>query len=490
MSRFQTFFFVVLALCVPPARAATPDPLASGFAAPPRSAAPRTWWHWVDGNVSREGITLDLEAMKQAGIAGATVFNVSMHIPRGPVPFLSDRWRQLTAFAVKEAARLGMDLGIHNCAGWSSSAGPWITPEQSMQVIAWSEVRVRGPRAFDERLPPIKAPRKYEQVPYSRDIAVFAFRTPARRRERLADDGRFLAATGVIRKANFDPDPTPETSTPPVGRFVNLTSAMDRDGRLSWYVPDGDWTILRIGHVANGKTNHVAPAEGEGLEVDKLSREAVTAHWAGMMARVIADAGPLAGKTLNEVLIDSYEVGSQNWTPQFREEFRKRCGYDCFPWLPALTGIVVESQEKTARFLWDYRRTIADLYADNYFGTFATLARKAGMRLAVEAYGNGGFDDVEAAGRVDVPMGEFGAHGQGPVESVKLAASAGHIYGKPVIAAESFTTGDPRDALSLDPYSVKAVGDRMFCQGVNRCVFHTYVHQPWRGLVPGMTMGR
>lgn len=490
MSRSLTPFVVALALWAPCARAAAPDPLASGFADPPQSAAPRTWWHWVDGNVSQEGITLDLEAMKQAGIGGATMFNVSLGIPRGPVSFLSDRWRQLTAFATKEAARLGLDLGIHNCAGWSSSGGPWITPEHSMQVIAWSETRVRGPRAFYEGLPPIKALRRYEQVPYSRDIAVFAFRTPPIRREALPHDDRFLAATGVIRKNDFDPDPSLQPLTPPIRRFVNLTSALDSDGRLTWYVPQGDWTILRIGHVTNGKYNHVPPAEGEGLEVDKLSREAVTAHWEGMMALVIADAGPLAGKTLDEVLIDSYEVGSQNWTPRFREEFRKRRGYDCFPWLPALTGIVVESEEKSARFLWDYRRTIADLYAENYYGTFAALARKAGMKFAAEAYGNGGFDDVEAAGRADVPMGEFGAHGQGPIESVKLAASAGHVYGKPVIAAESFTTGDARDGWSLDPYSVKAVGDRMFCQGVNRCVFHTYAHQPWRALVPGMTMGR
>jgi hypothetical protein len=444
----------------------------------------------MDGNVSTIGITLDLEAMKQAGIAGATMFSISQGIPPGPVVFMSDRWRQMTSFAVKEAARLGLELGIHNCAGWSSSGGPWITAEHSMQVIAWSERNVHGPAVFDDLLPPLKAPRVYEKVPYSRDIAVFAFRTTAKRKT-VVNDGRFLGRTAVIRKDDLSPDPSFVAGGPAIaiGHFLDLTSALGADGKLTWHVPNGDWTILRIGHISNGKSNHFAPPGGEGLEVDKLSREALDAHWAGMMAKVISDAGPLAGKALREVLIDSYEVGSQNWTPRFREEFQKRRGYDCLRWLPAVTGLTVESNEKTARFLWDFRRTIADLYADNYYGYFGELCHRAGMKFVAEPYGNGGFDDIQSGGMTDIPMGEFGSHGNGPIESVKLAASIGHVYGRPVIAAESFTAGEAQDGWRIDPFSIKAMGDLMFCRGVNRYVFHTYAHQPWRTLVPGMTMG-
>jgi len=444
----------------------------------------------MDGNISKIGITLDLEAMKQAGIAGATMFSVSQSIPPGPVPFMSDRWRQLTSHAVNEAARLGIEVGIHNCAGWSSSGGPWISPEHSMQVIAWSEWNVHGPADFDDLLPPVKAPRVYEKVPYSRDIAVFAFRTLAKRKT-VAYDARFLARTGVIRKYGLDPEPSFLAGGPAIaiGRFLDLTGSLGADGRLAWHVPEGDWTILRIGHISTGKSNHFAPPEGEGLEVDKLSREALDAHWAGMMAKVISDAGPLAGKALREVVIDSYEVGSQNWTPRFREEFQKRRGYDCLRWLPAVTGLTVESNEKTERFLWDFRRTIADLYADNYYGYFGGLCHRAGMKAVTESYGNGGFDAIQSGGMADIPMGEFWSHANGPIEPVRLAASIGHVYGKPVIAAESFTAGEAQGAWRIDPFSIKAIGDLMFCNGVNRYVFHTYAHQPWRNLAPGMTMG-
>ncbi|MCX6896779.1 MAG: glycosyl hydrolase, partial [Verrucomicrobia bacterium] len=133
--------------------------------------------------------------------------------------------------------------------------------------------------------------------------------------------------------------------------IVDLTSRLGVDGKLSWNVPDGDWIILRVGYTPTGIQNHPVAKEGTGLECDKLSREAVVAHWAGMMDKVIKEVGPLVGKTLNSVHIDSYEVGSQNWTPKFRDEFQKRRGYDLLPFLPALRGRVVDSPEVTERFL-------------------------------------------------------------------------------------------------------------------------------------------
>src|SRR5450759_3035699 len=129
---FRRLLLVAVALCAVTARA---DSLEASFQNPPDSAKPHTWWHWMNGNVTKEGITADLEAMKRVGIGGAQIFNVDSGIPHGPVQFLSPEWRELFKHAVSEANRVGLELCVHNCAGWSSSGGPWNTPEHSMQRI-------------------------------------------------------------------------------------------------------------------------------------------------------------------------------------------------------------------------------------------------------------------------------------------------------------------------------------------------------------------
>ncbi len=443
---------IALFTLVAPGQGQSKDTLAQGFVNPPASARPHTWWHWMDGNVTKEGITADLEAMKQAGIGGAQLFTVAQGIPKGPVDYMSPLWREMTLHAVKEAGRLGIELCLHNCAGWSSSGGPWVKPEDAMQTLAWSSITVQGGRPINEQLPPIKAPSVSANVDYRRDVAVFAYQPGSAVKEVLDVTKNF---------ANE--------------RFV-------------WNAPAGTWTILRMGHVPTGKDNHPAPEEGRGLEVDKMSRAALKRYWDdGTMAAVIKDAGPLAGKVLNNALIDSYEVGNQNWTPLMREEFTKRRGYDPLRWLPVVAGVTVSSKAESDRFMWDWRRTIADLFADNYFGYFGELCRKNGLLFSTEPYG-GPFDNIQVGGKSDIPMGEFWLGG-GTLETTKVASSTGHVYGLPVIGAESFTADEGRGKWLEEPYTAKALGDLVFTNGVNRYIFHRYAHQPWMDKYPGMTMG-
>lgn len=614
--RLTTLAAALVGLLVGAVNAAQPTDLEAGFRSPPRSARPLTWWHWMNGNVSREGITLDLEAMKQVGEGGAMIFDVSPGSPQGPVEYASKQWRALVKHAMTEAHRLGLEMYMHNCAGWSSSGGPWIGPEHAMQMLVVSETRVEGPKHFDAQLPqpPVR-------LGYYRDIAVIAFPTPraeidamAERSPRVtASDSRldtrrlvdgnpgtaavmhirpskepqyvqfefdrpftaraltifgsghasgelqvsadgsnfrkiagfrigrpgilrppfvvgFPPATGrffrlvfvssdrrhrtaslaeVTLEAGYRISNWPakagylraEIASPATGslpadvvidrdRVVDLTGRMSADGRLSWDVPAGHWTILRFGHTPTGKTNHPSPPSGLGLECDKLSRQALEVHFNGMVGKVISDIGALAGKTFTGVLIDSYEVGEQNWTPLFREEFRRLRGYDLLPFLPAMTGRVVESLEVSERFLWDVRRTIGDLFAENYFGYFAELCHRHGMILAVEPYGNGGFNCLTVGGKADFPMSEFWVGGWGSDNQCsKLASSSGHTYGHRIIGAEAFTASPQQGRWQNYPYKLKALGDLIFCGGVNRFVFHRYAHQPWRDLRPGMTMG-
>lgn len=466
------------------------DTLASGFQTPPLSARPHTWWHWMNGNVTKQGITADLEAMKAAGIGGAQMFTVDQGIPAGSAKYGGPEWRELTAFAVKEAARLGLELCLHNCAGWSSSGGPWVQPEDAMQVVAWSSVKVKGPKTFSETLPPIEAPRVESKVPFSRDIAVYAYRTPADGDVVSLRPSDFLQRTGVERGDAIKPDFTPlqQNVSIPSSGLVMLTEKLSDDGKLTWDVPPGDWTILRMGYVPVGVHNHPAPPEGYGLEVDKLSKEAFDHHWAGLVGKVLSDIGPAGTKTLNNVLIDSYEVGDQNWTPKFREDFQRLRGYDPLPYLPVIAGRIVDGKEKSERFLWDLRRTIADLFAENYFGRAAELAHQSGMRFSTEPYGSGGFDTIQSGATADIPMGEFWLGGAA-METAKLASSIAHVTGRAVVGAESFTADVNPGRWREEPYAMKALGDLAFCNGINRYIFHRWAMQPWIGLNPGMTMG-
>ncbi|MGN6555952.1 MAG: glycosyl hydrolase, partial [Verrucomicrobiota bacterium] len=212
--------------------------------------------------------------------------------------------------------------------------------------------------------------------------------------------------------------------------------------------------------------------------------------WKGYMQTVLDRLGPVASKTLEGALIDSYEVGGQNWTPQFREEFQRRRGYDLLKYLPALTGRVVDNPEISERFLWDMRRTIADLFAENYYGRFQELCHQHGLVAMTEPY-TGPFESLQCGGAADLPMGEFWIDMK-PLPAVKLASSVGHIYGKPVIGTESFTAapGMRHARWQTDPYSLKTLGDLVFSQGINRFILHRFVMQPWTNRWPGMTMGK
>jgi len=467
----------VLALITGAAFAASLD---SEFVRPPDSARPWVYWFWLNGNITEEGITADLKAMQRVGIGGVLIMEVDQGVPVGPVPFMSDEWRRLFRHVVSESQRLGLEVNMNNDAGWNGSGGPWITPDLSMQKVVWSETEVEGGGRAEVALP------QPETVGgFYRDIAVLAFPTPGA--YRIPDIAvKALFQTGWTNPALHGEVPA-EMVVPRDG-IVEISGQMDASGKVSWDAPAGDWTVVRFGHTSTGVENAPAPASGRGLECDKLSKEGVEANFNGMMAKLIADAGPAAGKTLVATHIDSWENGAQNWTARMRDEFKARRGYDMLDFLPAMTGRVVGSLEISERFLWDLRQTVSELVADNYAGHLRELAGQHGLRLSIEAYG-GPCDDLPYAGRADEPMCEFWVGGGG-FQTCKEMASAAHVWGANVLGAEAFTANDTEKWLA-HPGSIKSLGDAAFCAGVNRFVFHRYALQPWVSPErrPGMTMG-
>jgi hypothetical protein len=477
-------------LAAPSAGQDTPALSSATFLSPPDSAKPWVYWFWLNSNITREGLTADLEAMKSAGIGGVLIMEVDQGTPVGPVAFVSPQWLDLFKHMVSEADRLGIEVNMNNDGGWNGSGGPWVKPEQSMQKITTSETQVEGPKDLRAKLP-----QPQTVANYYRDIVVQAFPTPAgkARVPDIGDKAGYNAGLSAMRAKALWPT-TPAEEVVPADQIVDLTLKMDKDGTLTWDVPQGKWTILRIGHTTTGKENHPTPASGSGLECDKMSKEAAEAHFAGLMGKIIAKCGPFVGKSLVATHIDSWENGSQNWTPKFREEFQKRRGYDLMPFFPVMTGRIVGSRETSERFLWDVRQTINELVLENYAGHFREMAHRHGMRLSIEHYTWCPCDELAYGGCADEPMGEFWSWWFGTNKkygftfSCTEAASAAHVYGKKIVGAEAFTACDSERWLG-HPGNIKDLGDFAFCEGINRFVFHRYAMQPWLHVRPGMGMG-
>lgn len=275
----------------------------------------------------------------------------------------------------------------------------------------------------------------------------------------------------------------------PLDKIINLTNRIDSTGHLKWDVPNGKWTILRIGHTSTGHTNATGGA-GSGLECDKFNPEAVRIqfdHWYG---EAIKQAGPeLAKKVLKIFHVDSWECGSQNWSSCFRDEFKLRRGYDLLPYLPVMAGIPVQSADVSERFLHDVRQTIAELLNDNFFGTLTALAHKNDCEFSAESVAPTMVSDgMLHFSNADIPMGEFWLHSptHDKPNDMLDAVSGAHIYGKQIVQAEAFT--ELKIGWNEYPAMLKTLQDRSYALGINRLVFHVAAMNPWTDRKPGMTL--
>ncbi|PXA03428.1 hypothetical protein DDZ13_12095 [Coraliomargarita sinensis] len=464
------------------------ESLRASFQNPPESARAHTWWHWMNGNVTREGITADLEAMAAGHLGGATIFNIAgphhnSHIPQGEADYLGPVWLDRIEHAANEAERLGLTLGMHNCAGWSTTGGPWVTPELGMQQLVSSERLVEGGQKLE-----IQLPRPPVTLNFYRDVALFAIPADADSDYRLPKWQAKAAQRATRSNRQPDLSPIPEGASIPYNAIIELTSQLNAEGRLTWEAPAGKWKLIRMGHTPTGMTNRPAPAAGTGLEIDKLRRDAVDLHWNQGIQPILDRLGKKAGPVFNEILIDSYEAGLHHWTPKMRDEFEQRRGYDPGPYLLALTGRAIESGGHTGRFYWDFRRTVADLFNENYYGYMAELCHARGLQFAAEPY-TSTFEGMQVGSRADVPMGEFWVNGS-YLFSLRMAASIANTTGKKIAGAEAFTASPEIGRWQNHPASLKQVGDLAWTLGINRYILHGWVHQPWLDLVPGMTMGQ
>ncbi|SHM90739.1 glycosyl hydrolase [Mucilaginibacter sp. OK098] len=459
------------------------------FLNPPESAKPGVLWMWMGANVSKQGITKDLEALKEEGFNSTTMLGLAditnpwgSPIDKGLTPEViawTEPWWKLVKHAAEESKRLKMTMGLFNGAGYATSGGVWITPELSMQQICWSQKTVKGKKGQQEinldkpkvdihanaRFPKynpkngkIEIPEIPERKTYYKDIAVLA-----------------MPAKDTVLKKNI----------------IDLTPLMTPDGKLQWDAPEGDWVVYRFGHTTLGEQVQPAQWQATGLECDKMSREAVEFHMDHVIGEIKSHLGDLVGKTIDHVYFDSYEENDATWTPKMREQFSSRRGYDLLPYLAVFAGRTIEGREQTDRFRQDFSATVQDLYRDVYFTTIAKKLKAVNLKFLCEAYG-GPWRTDDVLPLVSNVMGEFWTHDgiYSPYELENVITSL-RRSNQNILAAEALT-GQPADSKwNETPAWLKPVADEAFCAGVNKIIVHRFVQQPWDDkYLPGATMGQ
>ncbi len=479
--------------------------LKDNFKNPPANYGVNCWWWWLNGNVTREAITKDLEAMKSRNFHGAMIFDAGGHnqrgnmdIPEGPL-YGSNEWNKLFVFALDEAERLGLTMGFNIQSGWNLG-GPRVTPEYTAKQITFSELNIAGDRKVSQKLA-LPATRKE----FYKDIAVLAIPIKAGNRtdEVISDlnlklgyrelgmsapDTRFLLSN-IPRNNEMAEGKT--TCIVRKEAVLNLTTQMDSTGLLTWNAPSGEWRIIRFGYTCTG--SHVSTSSGkwQGNVLDYMSKAAFDFYWDDVVEPIFTVAGHHVGSTLKYMETDSWECGGMNWTDEFAAEFKSYRGYDILSYLPIAAGFIIDDIETSNAFLADFRKTLGDLVAYNHYARFQEIAHSYNMGIQPESAGPhaGPMDGIKNYGFSDIVMSEFWSpspHRPRPSNRfyLKQASSAAHIYGKKIVGAESFTTIGPHwnDELWHDQ---KSAFDHEICAGLNRMYFHTFTCSPPEMGLPG-----
>lgn len=485
--------------------------LETEFRNPPDSVRPGVYWYFMDGNMDRAMMEVDLHSMYEAGLRKALFLEVNIGVPRGPVDFMSEPWQDNFAYAAKLADQLGIEIILGTGPGWSGSGGPWVKPEQSMQHLCASSVEINTPGRTVLKLPVpeplptspfagLSGPLEAKRNEWYADVAVLAFPTPASTPAPDCLDVKALHKTDpysiwkhVLRyvpsTADY-PEPAPECVIDPE-IVIDLTGKMRLDGSLDWDVPPGNWTVMRFAARSTGQTTRPAPAPGHGFEVDKFDAKAFEFHFRNFHQKLMDKIGnrrPNRGWTA--LHLDSWEMSSQNWTKTFREAFLKQCGYDPQPFYPTYHGLIVGSRAKTERFLFDMRRVAQELLLSQYAQAVKDTAHQNGFYYTSQGYDMNPAGDLDILSIADIPSCEFWINNQvDTVYSCVEAVSTAHTMGKPVVRAEAFTSGG--GVYGVSPGDMKNQTNWAFAMGINEFIFHTFQHQPLGedGPRPGMTMG-
>ena len=442
--------------------------LIKGFRDPGKEARPRAYWDWLNGAVSNASLTRDLEEAKAKGLGGLLMWdteamrNPNGFVPVGP-PFMGTESVNFIHHSMKEAERLDLDLGLVCASGWNSG-GTWVPPDMASKNLFSASIVITGPDQVSQILPfpdvPLNCPKGPDGLPkWYLDVAVLAW---------PSNEDKLI---------------------PDLSDVLNLSDKF-KDGKLKWSPPKGKWHVVRFVCSNNGQQLIAASPNSKGLFIDFLDPEATKFHFKYIINKLGLKKGGDPNSPLKTLDDDSMELfdGIQ-WTSKFGNWFREHHGYDPVAWLPVLLGWTIKDDAESKRFQYDYQKTVSDLLIFSHYKTGSEICAEYGLQLTAEAGGPGSpfwdtnpVDALKALGNVGIPRGEFWLGNPRNLFLVKEIASAAHIYGKPYVDAESWTTWRRwRDG----PFTLKKLVDRAFCEGLNRITYHGFAHSPLEAGYPG-----
>lgn len=504
MRRLLLFLFIMV-FAVSCGTGISLNEAAENFKEPDDRYGVNCWWWWLNGNVTEQAIVSDLREMKEKGFCGAMIFDAggqdqrgNKNVPAGPM-FGSTEWRRMFTTALDEAEKLGLEIGFNIMSGWNLG-GPCITAEHAAKRITFSDTIINGGREYSLQLS-----QPDSLLGFYKDIAVLAFKVDgaeisdkpiyflenklcARELGMSAPDCRYLLDNSK-KSADGGKGKTPYIICR--DSILDISDKIDHEGVLRWNIPEGRWTIMRIGYTCTGARVSTSSDTWKGFVIDYLSSRALDFYLKTVINPILETAGHHVGTTLKYLETDSWECGGMNWTEDFPSEFMRLNGYDIKTFLPVVGGYIIDNMDITHAFLADFRKSIGSCIARNHYGHLADYAHSHDMGVQPESGGphGGPIDGIKNFSYSDIVMGEFWApspHRTTPESKffIKQASSAAHIYGKKIIGAESFTTIGPHwnDEIWHDQ---KGAFDHEICAGLNRVYFHTFTCSPGKMGIPG-----
>jgi hypothetical protein len=456
--------------------------LEEGFKDPPVSVRPKGYWDWMNGNFDLDRLTYELEEAKAQGMAGFDIFDIgAVSNPGGMVPagpaFMGEECLEAIHHAVREAARLDMELGLILSSSWDAG-GSWIRPEHASMALYETAKLVSGPADIVLDLPFPELPTKNRA---GKNVFI----------EKDADGLPVYYKDVAVLAVPFSEDKI--ISDP--SQVIDLSAHVDENGRLRWSAGEGTWEISRYVCANTGEMLKCPSPNSTGLSMDHFSAEATEFHFNHFIERLQQKLGDIGNTPIKYFYLCSYEVVGFVWTPRMLEEFENRRGYDMTTYLPVLKGKVIQNEDITERFLYDYRQTLSDLLIENLYLKGREMINPYGIRLCSESGGPGApvhnvpVDALRALGVLDIPRGEFwnkhpryDEQGFDVMQLVKEISCAAHIYGKKEVQGEAFTSFLHWQE---GPAELKPLADKAMCEGLNRFVYHTSPHTTPDAGIPG-----
>jgi hypothetical protein len=470
---------IVMACCVFLLQPCFAGNVEEEFSNPPKEAKPWAYWCWVNGVYSYSQITKELEEIKAKGMAGFNIFELGNRGEKGSVPdgpaFMGPESVDGMAYAIREAKRLGLELGLIVSSSWDAG-GSWIPPKYGTMGLFEKSITIEGPTKVNQELPFPDLKSHQIQNNYL---------------DLIGQDGKPVFYKEIATIAI----PADKNDSPlSLDEIIDLSDKLNNDN-LVWDAPKGKWIVTRYICTNTGETLKVHSPNSIGLSLDHFNPDATRFHFQHIIDQLTPRLGPLSETALKYMYLCSYEVRGKIWTPNMLNEFKQRRGYDLTPYMPVLFDRIVVDQDTTDRILFDYKKTLSDMIIENHYMQARDMVHEQGLLICSEAGGPGApvhncpVEALRALGALDIPRGEFwnkhqrlDENGIDILQLIKEIACASHIYGKTIVQGEAFTSFRHWQE---GAYELKPLGDKAMCEGLNHFMFHTFAHVPPEAGIPG-----